>query len=186
MRTWHTALAVALLAAACGPTMEVDSDFNPAIDFSRYKTWNFIETRATGPNVAQINDLVKQRIEGKIEAVMATKGFMRQMGGAPDFYLAYHGTSETKYDVTTQGYSYGGWGGGWGGYYGGGVRMGTATTHVDQYKQGTLVLDIIDGKERALVWRGTASDAVRSQEEAREKIDEAITEILAEFPPRKS
>jgi len=187
MRTLYSALAAGLLTAACGPTMEIDSDFNPAIDFSRFRTWSFIETRATGPNAAVINDLMKQRIEAKIEAVLATKGFVRQQGGAaPDFYVAYHGTSQDKYDVTTQGYSYGGWGGGWGGYYGGGMGVSTAHTTVDQYKEGTLVIDVIEAKERAMVWRGTAKDAVHSQEEAREKVDEAIPMILEDFPPRKT
>ena len=49
---------------------------------------------------------------------------------------------------------------------------GTATTTVNEYNVGTLVVDIFDAKTKQLVFRGTAPDelsdkAEKNQEEAR-------------------
>ena len=58
--------------------------------------------------------------------------------------------------------------------------------YVENYDQGTLVLDIVDGRSNELVWRGTAQariDPSNSPEERQRRINEAVRKILDRFPP---
>ena len=50
---------------------------------------------------------------------------------------------------------------------------------------GTLIVDLVDAGKKALVWRGTATDTISSDPNARsqEKVDDALTKVFATFPP---
>jgi hypothetical protein len=52
---------------------------------------------------------------------------------------------------------------------------------------GTLVIDVLDGKTRELLWRGTAEGALidtRRSDQPQEAIDKIVREVLKEYPPR--
>ena len=51
---------------------------------------------------------------------------------------------------------------------------------------GTLVLDIWDRKTQKLVWRGAITEpaSVTSDKEADQKLDKAVGQLLAQFPPK--
>jgi hypothetical protein len=53
---------------------------------------------------------------------------------------------------------------------------------VQQYTEGTLIIDFVDGKTRKLVFRGLAQAAVGSQARNANAIREAVTKIMAQFP----
>ena len=60
-------------------------------------------------------------------------------------------------------------------------------TQVSSYKEGTLTVDLVDGKRNRMVWTGSASSAVRSKQKPEQKmaeIDAAITGIFAKYPHR--
>jgi hypothetical protein len=59
---------------------------------------------------------------------------------------------------------------------------------VSHYDEGTLVIDFVDMTKQELVWRGIGTGAVSespSVEERTEKINNAVTHILEQFPPTK-
>lgn len=93
--------------------------------------------------------------------------------GAPDFLVVVHANVQDKLDVDTYGYRYGRYG----------RRVGTYTT-VREYQQGTMVIDFIDAKTKELFWRGWAKGEVSNPETAKEKIDEVVAKILAQYPPK--
>ena len=87
--------------------------------------------------------------------------------------------SHTKKDLNTfysgTGWGYGGWGPG---------GMGTSTTTVNEYKEGTLVLDMYDSNSRQLLWRGTATDTLSDKPEKNEKkLNKAVEKMFDKFPP---
>ena len=58
--------------------------------------------------------------------------------------------------------------------------------YVDEYDEGTLILDIVDASSRAIIWRGMAIDRVdflASPEDKKETIREAVGKMLELFPP---
>jgi hypothetical protein len=66
---------------------------------------------------------------------------------------------------------------------------GMGGVDVTQYQQGTLIIDIIDMSDQKLVWRGTGSGVMSdspSVEERTQNVNNAVNQILAQFPPEKS
>jgi hypothetical protein len=74
------------------------------------------------------------------------------------------------------------------GYYGawGGYGYGTST-HVSQYTEGTINVDIVDSKLKRMVWEGVAVGRVnekKSSEDRRESIYAGILDMFAAYPFR--
>jgi hypothetical protein len=53
---------------------------------------------------------------------------------------------------------------------------------VYSYKQGTLILDIVDRSGQELVWRGVGSGVLDRTDPTRNLLI-AVEKVLAEFPP---
>jgi hypothetical protein len=75
---------------------------------------------------------------------------------------------------------YNGFGGGW--RWGGG--FGDATTTVDNYKVGTLVVDLFDTNTKTLIWRGSSSDTLSDKSDKNIKnLDKGVQKMFDHFPP---
>jgi hypothetical protein len=94
-----------------------------------------------------------------------------------DIALTAVGSAQNQKEYQTFYDGLGGWR--WGGF-------GETTTTVQNYRVGTLVLDMYDAKTKQLVWRGAASDTLSDKEEHNEKdLDKAVDKMLKDFPPHK-
>lgn len=90
---------------------------------------------------------------------------------------------KTDYDPTTSvggGYGFGRrhWS------YGVGTRFSSSQVH--KYREGTIVLEVVDSKSNQLVWQGAAEGALTgldNPEDAQEQINKAVRDLLANFPP---
>ena len=75
---------------------------------------------------------------------------------------------------------------GGGGFYWGGPAY-TETRTLD-YQVGTLQIDLIDGRDGKLVWRGSARQVLRNNApnpaERAAAIRETVAKVLAQYPPR--
>ncbi|MEJ2539946.1 MAG: DUF4136 domain-containing protein [Gemmatimonadota bacterium] len=183
MRRILTALAISLMLGACGGGLNVNSDYAPSTDFTPYRTWDYMPNQGSTPN-ASSNQLIDQRLRLAVEQTMEQKGYRRDTSD-PDFYVGYQLLldQQTNYE-TVNDYWGSGWNYGWYGPPGGG--MSTSTTRQVNYTVGTLVVDFFDADERQLIWRGSAEGTVEpeSDPEARQaRANEAVSEILAQFPP---
>ena len=176
---WMVAMA-ALGAAACGG-MEINSDFDPqaAPGFSAYRTYSWMPP-PRGADTRVYNPITEARVVRAVEVTLRGRGY-QQATGAPDFRIGWHAALEGRADVRSMNTYYGY---GWGRWGGGGVVM--TDGYVDNYDQGTLVLDIVDGRSNELVWRGTAQARIEpsnSPEERQRRINEAVRKMLERFPP---
>ncbi|MHA7057621.1 DUF4136 domain-containing protein [Aquimarina sp. M1] len=54
-------------------------------------------------------------------------------------------------------------------------------TDVYKYKEGTLMVDLVDRKTKEIVWRGTASDEIYSNNNSK-AISQYVDDIFEEFP----
>ena len=169
-------LALLALAAGCASTPDVTIDHDPAADFSRYHSYYW----AQEPQIS--NPLIKQRILAGIDARMASKGFTRQEGTGDVAIVGNVATSQKQtLDTFYTGTGMGGWGWGPGWGYGG---VGSATTRVNTYTVGTLVLDMFDTGTKKAVWRGVASGTVPDTPEKTETaVNAALDKMFAQFPP---
>lgn len=176
--------AFALGASGCS-SISVKADWDPQVDFTRLQTWRWAdESRTPTGNAALDTDgLLARRVMRSVEEVLATKGYVKTSTSEGDFEVAWFLTVEPKTQVTTIN-DYHGYGPGWGGWYGAGY--GGSTTVVDSYNEGTLIIDVKDGKSGHLIWRGAGSARLRDKvdpDKAQQRAHDAVSQILAKFPP---
>jgi hypothetical protein len=87
----------------------------------------------------------------------------------------------TKTQKSLQGF-YSGFGGGpgWGGF----GNSGNINISEQDYKEGTLVIDVYDGKTKQLLWRGSAEGTLSDKAAKNEtKLDKAVAKMFKDFPP---
>jgi hypothetical protein len=163
-------LVTAILLVRCS-TISVMQDYDPEYDFSKLKTFGFLPI----PEDAGIDQLNANRFGDAIKNEMTAKGYT--VSEKADFGVALLFGKQTKTNITSYGYGYGPY---WGRY------GGTTNIDVSQYDEGTLIIDVIDMAKKELVWRGTGTGAIdpnATVEERTANINNAVAQILAQFPP---
>ena len=75
------------------------------------------------------------------------------------------------------------YGRGWGGYWGWGW-YGPVGLNVSQYDAGTITIDVVSSDPvLGLIWRGIARAELQASPQNSGKVESALREILADFPP---
>ena len=167
-------LAATLLVAACSG-ISTTTDFDPAVDFSAFSSYDWIDSQG------QIDNITSSRVRTAVDAAMAERGFS-QSNSNPDLAVSYQVTSAERRSFNTVN---SGWSGGyrWGGW---GMGMGTSTTTENVWTEGTLILAIFDTGTKNLVWTGSATtdiDGSRTPEDRQRLIDDAVGKMMKNFPP---
>jgi len=173
------ALCAVLVLGGCS-SVSVTTDHDPDCNFAALKTYEWLSSTKDAlsanaqTNMFQ-NSMIEKRFQNAVVEQLKAKGITEDTT-KPDFVIMYYAGTQNKVNVTNYGYGYGRWGG----YGGGGVD-------VQQYTEGTIILDFYDAKTKQLVWRGTASGALASKpspEEATEKLNGVVAKMLADYPPK--
>ncbi len=161
---------MAVLAASC-TTLKVYTDHDPAADFSRFKTFDFIgQPKGLDP-------LMGKRARAEVALQLKAKGLHRATG-RPDLLVAIAARTRSERRVNTVHYGFG-WGYGW---WGG---MGGSTSYVQNVPVGALVVDLVNARNKQLVWRGMANDYLSpSPKENAEMLHRAVAKMFEEYPPR--
>jgi hypothetical protein len=161
------AAAVAFLTACS--TLHTTTDYDRTADFSKYKTFGFKGVRRIE------NRILAKRIERALEAQLTSKGLRE--AETPDVWVL----PRVQLGHDTEIYTYNsGWGWRWRGGF------GTSVSTVQRIPVGTLVVDLIDAKNKELVWRGVATDKLNPEATPAERekaLDEAVSKLFRSFPP---
>ena len=171
--------------SACN-AFSVKTDYDQTAEFASFKTFAFAGPAEMNKGGIYDNSLMQKRIEAAVVRELTGKG-LRQVGvdDPQDLRVHYWVSVLDKQRLESGGTSvgvargpYGGYG--WGAGYGGGV------TTVD-YKEGTLILDLIEPIKKQLVWRativGTLQDSTKDNVELGNK---AIAKAFESYPPPKN
>ncbi|TGD56901.1 DUF4136 domain-containing protein [Flavobacterium humi] len=167
-------VVLAFIVTSCS-TVRVNSDYDKTVNFSQYKTYAF---HKNGIDKAEISDLDKKRILKSIDAQLAAKGMTKSE--TPDLLVNIFTKERERIDVNqfNAGWGYG-WGYGWNPYLWGG------RTYVSSSTEGTLYIDLIDAKNKELIWEGMGTGYLTQDTHKKdERINEFVTKIIAEFPPQ--
>ncbi len=178
--------AAALLLTACASKPTIQSDYDHTIDFSQYRTYAFFNPMGIeNPNYSSIYGSI---FRAAISREMESRGYT--MSDNPDLLINVSGRLQDKTRVTTTsdpymagnyyGYRRGRYGA-WGGY-----GYGT-TTHVSNYTEGTINVDMVDRVQKRMVWEGVAVGRVNednTNEQTRANIHAGIKEMFAGYPFR--
>ena len=180
MRLSLLILPLSLLAVS-GFAQDVRYNFDRTADFSRFRTYKWVQIKDAG----QLSDMGDRQLKASIEAELAKKGLTKVDGDA-DLLIGYQAAirQEKEFSSYSSGYGPGwGWGAGWGGGWGGSsITTGqTSTIHV-----GSLGLDMYEAGKQQLVWRGEASKTLNSTakpDKVQKNLDKGVAKLLKNYPP---
>ena len=163
-------LLVGLVVAGGCQRMKVKTEsFISPVYFADYKTFGWAE-QAENPlahitNPEASNPQLQNLIMETVTNVMAAKGYATS--NSPDFFIAYQAyisdkvTTNLRYDDVSDSY---------------------VPAEVGSYEQGSLMLDFMDAKTKTLIWRGSAAEVVKGDDNTDEQVRTAIRKILENFP----
>jgi hypothetical protein len=171
LRNLFVSIAMFIFLATASFAQQVKTDYDRNINFSQYKTYSWEKVKTQDP-------LWVDRIKSAVDADLTAKGWTQVPSDGNISLVAMEATKNEK----TLNTFYNGFGGGW--RWGG---FGNATTTVDTYKVGTLVLDMFDTQTKKLVWRGSASDTLSDKTDKNIKnLNKGVQKMLKHFPPEAS
>jgi hypothetical protein len=172
-RSIFASVGIALLFATASFAEQVKTDYDRSADFSQYKTYSWQKVQTQDP-------LWAGRIKDAVNAALAAKGWTQVASGGQVAIVAM----ETTQNQQTLNTLYDGFRGGWGWRRFGGGGFGDATTTTENYKVGTLVVDLFDANSKNLIWRGSASDTLSDKSEKNIKnLDKGVQKMFDHFPP---
>jgi hypothetical protein len=176
MRKPNRVLSVALLsvvAAGCASSFRTDWDADA--DFDSYGSFALFD-RPQRPRARQREEspLVARRIERALSEQLSARGYDSAPARSSELLVTYHTAVRERVHVSQVGYGYPrrwhyGWG--WGG------------TRVHHYREGSLIVDVIDASDRELVWRGVAEGVFTKPNPSDEKVAKVVAKLLKGFPP---
>lgn len=175
------AIAALVGLAGCAATApDIRTDYDRAVDFSRYRSFGFVPEPTE--NRAGYETIAGKYIRAAVSRQMEQRGYTQS--DTPDLLINYSMKLEAKQSVTPYttlrpyyGYRsnrYGTWVG---------YQWETDAITSD-YTEGTLNIDIVDREQKQLVWEGIAVGTVsREDRENRETaVTTAVGQIFAKYP----
>ena len=174
MKAIHAFLVIFLMGfvVSCSTIYGVQYDYDKQADFKNLKTYDWM----TVPEKADIDSLKVERAKKAVNAELQAKGLMMTSNN-PDFLIAEHLGKKDKVQVTNWGYNYDQYG----------MDLGPQGVDTYQYEEGSLILDFVDAKSKKMIWRGVAKAEINNTdtpEKTEKLINEAVQEILKNFPPK--
>ena len=167
-------LVVILGAWGCiGP--KVRTDFDPAADFTTFRTYAFAGMTDLNQSGALDNSLIRKRLEAMVGQQLSSKG-LRQVGleEHPDLLVHHWVTVKDKQRVQSTGPMVGPYG-----------RRGYGEVTTYDYEEGTLIIDLVTPSKNELVWRGIiVSTLADSKEENMRMVNKAIAKAFEDYPPK--
>lgn len=166
------------LSAAWG--QKVNTGYDKTADFSKFKTYAWIERRtpATDPVLAGL-------IAADIDGELSRKG-LRRVESNPDLLVTCYGGlgSQSVFAAEDPGYT----------TLGGAPLPGTSmwggsvsSAPVAQVVEGTIVVDLVDARQKHVVWRATAKTKVDYEKRSKlfDRANKTVAAMFKKYPPPK-
>lgn len=177
------AIVLTMVLAGCA-TQKVDWDYDTERSLTDMKFYRWIEPTQESKKMGyHFEALMDQRVHNAVDRTLQARGFQRidSDSQSVDFLVNYIGSQKTRREerqVTTSfGYGFSPWG------------LGVSTdSRVQEYEEGSLIIDIIDPETKNVVWRGRSRARIQedlSSEQRTVKITQAVEKILEGFPRPK-
>ena len=186
------AASLTLLLGACASSPEYNYDFNPEHNYKQYQSYRWYDDvfPSKEAEYRQYN-ASDERVRKYFDHELKAKNIRLVSHNNPDLLINYHISSKENFSSSSfdNYYGKGVHGSAAVGTWGSGFSIGYSTgSSVRTYKEGTLVIDILDAEKKQLIWRGITEgrlpkDLDRSKRDA--IIHEAAEQMIANFPPRQ-
>ena len=169
--------ATAAIAWSCESSLKVSTDYDKSVDFTKYKTFGLYNPENQNQAISQMN---QNRIVEAIKSEMTKRGYVEDTA-SPDLLVNSTTVFKDKVAVSsTNTYMYGGM------YrpYGWGPGVSNTNNDVRHYKDGSLIIDIVEASSKKLLWQGTGNKDIDGPiKDPDTNIPKAIAMIMSDFPP---
>ncbi|MBP1624237.1 MAG: hypothetical protein H6Q07_2257 [Acidobacteria bacterium] len=167
-------LSILLLLLVAGNAMAQDVRYNydPGTDFSKYKTYKWVENK-DGAHPDQIAD---GQIKQAIDSQLVLKGLTKSADEKADMYVSYQIAVNQEKQWNTMGM------GGPGSWRWGGTGTATSST----INIGTLAVGLYDAAAKKLVWRGDATKTLNPSKDPaknQKNMQKAVAKLMKKYPP---
>ena len=168
-------LVVLVLLVGCGfgiaprPTVQISSDRNPQADIAAYHTYAWLTPPPNPSTFGPNNDAASLdwRIRAIVNRQLAARRYQETSAATADFLIEYDlKATRASADSFQQYFAYR--------EAGGEKSMGEAFVG---YREGSLVLAVIDRRSRQIVWRASAT-AVVEKPPTDDLVAQAVSEML--------
>jgi Domain of unknown function (DUF4136) len=173
--------AVALVACSTLPAMKVETNHDPAAatQLRNYRTYRVLQASSYG----SVDDVaLGAAVVHSVDETLSGKGY-RQETSRPDFLVKWHVSVGSRQRTTTMEAPT---------FRDVGPTPPSAGPSVPvmvtrEYREGTLILDVVDAGSDTVVWRGSAQAELAGPVEPKTRgarIQKAVSKILERFPPQ--
>ncbi|HUK36958.1 MAG TPA: DUF4136 domain-containing protein [Vicinamibacterales bacterium] len=160
-------VAIAVTVTACASSLRVRTDSDPMANFKKYRTFALRDGNSSGDPV------LDQRIKQDLAAGFKAKGLDEVRPENADLIIVSHTATRRERTYETFYDTWGGWRWAW----------ARPTVVVDEFRVGTLVVDVFDNQAKTAVWHGYASEALSdTPSKVAEKADRAVRKLVADYP----
>jgi hypothetical protein len=171
--------------AGCANKPYVETDYEAGYDFAALKTFGVAETKQDTKESLLVSPFTLSHIHQALEGELGKRYQKDSVESKPDFIVSYHIVVEEKIDPRSYNDLYGfGWYGR--GYYHPRPMFYGVNSGVRTYNQGSLIIDIVDGKTNKPIWRGVSQKRLSkgmAPQNQREVLSMAVSEVMTQFPP---
>ena len=177
--TLSTAILVILAIAITGcQTTEINTQVAPGADLSGYETYAILPVPDKIPGidpgvVLRVRGIVRDAVEKEMNA----KRYLMAPVSEADIVVNITGQVVPKVDITQWGYmdvTHHGWVHGYP-YYGSEIS-------VDQYEEGTLIIEVYNRPTKEMVWVGWGKTRRSERGPDPDRIQNTVNQILESFP----
>lgn len=184
----YLALAVVLsLSGGCAPSYDVHTMAAPKVALTEFRSFHIMPTPRRRDGYAPTGDydpmvsnsITNRALRASVQSAFESRGYIDE-AWRPDFVVAVYASARDKLDLTQWQYTpYPWWPRGW--------SVGVSSAYGREYKEGTVIVDVINPETLELLWRGSATATLGDNpDENTKKLQKAAVAIVAKFPRAKS
>jgi len=164
-------VTIGCLLTTAASAVEVHIDFDPAVDFSGFKTIGWLE------GTPAEDEELERKIHAAIERELIPLGF-KEVREDPDLLIVTHASMDREKEIDVTQFDY------WVDYQGW-KRPMAVVEDTWSSTMGVLVVDLLDAASKELIWRGVATGNVAKNPEKRgRKLDVTMAKMFKSFPPK--
>lgn len=178
--TWHRLSVLSVLLLIAMPaSAKIVVDFDPGLDFSRYKTFAYIGGVDSLVSKQLNPDLINNRVHASATRELVKKGLREvQPNENPDIVVRYWANSQTQLVV------------------GSNLNWGVYSAYIGSYwaftyysveanagREGSLQIDLIDTQRKDLAWRLYIIRKIINVDKIWKQVDGDIEKGFKSFPP---
>ena len=172
-------LAAGIVACTAGSKPEVQSQSDPGANLAAWRTFA-IKSDAGGRVGDEPMRILDVNIQNALRDEFTRRGY-EQVADAPQFLVTYDIAAEDK--VKSSPVRVGVGFGSWGGSGGGSVNVGSSG--VQSYREGRLVVHVLDATANREVWVGSITGKVGNKGLDAEDVARVVATTLQDYPPRQ-